>query len=57
MRLSDLLFKAGGFRESAYTKEARSSAGRSPAGDLVRTQALVVLPEKALRGKRMPISR
>ncbi|MGZ9163456.1 MAG: SLBB domain-containing protein, partial [Candidatus Deferrimicrobiaceae bacterium] len=52
MRLSDLLFKAGGFRESAYTKEAEVIRREiSPRGDLVRTQALVVLPEKALRGE------
>jgi protein involved in polysaccharide export with SLBB domain len=52
MRLSDLLFKAGGFRESAYTQEAEVIRRViSPRGDLVRTQALVVLPEKALRGE------
>jgi protein involved in polysaccharide export with SLBB domain len=52
MRLSDLLFKAGGFREGAYTKEAEVIRREiSPRGDLVRTQALVVLPEKALRGE------
>jgi protein involved in polysaccharide export with SLBB domain len=52
MRLSDLLFKAGGFRESAYTKEAEVIRREiSPQGDLVRTLALVVLPEKALRGE------
>ena len=52
MRLSDLLFKAGGFKESAYTKEAEVVRREiSPQGDLVRTQALVVLPEKALRGE------
>ena len=52
MRLSDLLFKAGGFRESAYTKEAEVIRQEiSPQGDLVRTRALVVFPEKALRGE------
>jgi polysaccharide biosynthesis/export protein len=52
MRLSDLLFKAGGFREGAYTKEAEVIRREiSPRGDLVRTQALVVLPEKALQGE------
>jgi polysaccharide export outer membrane protein len=51
MRLSDLLFNAGGPKESAYTKEAEVIRREvSPQGDLVRTQALVVLPEKALRG-------
>ncbi len=50
MRLSDLLFKAGGFREGAYTKEAEVIRREvSPQGDLVRTQALVVFPERALR--------
>jgi len=39
------------FRESAYTKEAEVVRREiSPQGDLVRTQALVVLPEKALPG-------
>ena len=52
MRLSDLLFKAGGFRESAYTREAEVIRREiSPQGDLVRTHAMVVLPEKALRGE------
>ena len=52
MRLSDLLFKAGGFSESAYTKEAEVIRREiSPRGDLVRTHALVVFPEKALRGE------
>jgi polysaccharide export outer membrane protein len=51
MRLSDLLFKAGGFKESAYGREAeivrRSVA---PGGELVKTQTLVVSPERALSG-------
>src|SRR5512143_1699008 len=52
MRLSDLLFKAGGFRESAYTREAEGIRLEvSLQGDLVRTHAMVVLPEKALRGE------
>ena len=52
MRLSDLLFKAGGFRESAYTKEAEVIRREiTPQGDLVRTRALVVFPEKAIRGE------
>ena len=51
MRLSDLLFKAGGFSESAYTKEAEVIRREiSPREDVVRTHALVVFPEKALRG-------
>jgi len=52
MRLSDLLFKAGGFTESAYTKEAEVIRREiSPQEDLVRTHALVVFPEKAVRGE------
>ena len=52
MRLSDLLFKAGGFTESAYTKEAEIIRREiSPQEDQVRTRALVVLPEKAVRGE------
>ncbi|MCL5884150.1 MAG: SLBB domain-containing protein [Deltaproteobacteria bacterium] len=51
MRLADLLFKAGGFKESAYGREAeivrRSIA---PGGELVKTQTLVVSPERALSG-------
>ena len=52
MRLSDLLFKAGGFTESAYTKEAEVIRREvTPQGDLVRTQTLEVSPDKALRGE------
>ncbi len=52
MRLSDLLFKAGGFTESAYTKEAEVIRREiSPREDQVRTRALVVFPEKAVRGE------
>ena len=51
MRLSDLLFKAGGFKESAYTKEAELVRRElTPQGDLVKTQTLVVYPEKAAAG-------
>ncbi len=46
MRVSDLLFKAGGFKESAYTAEAELIRREvTPQGDLVRTQTLVVFPE------------
>jgi protein involved in polysaccharide export with SLBB domain len=52
MRLSDLLFKAGGFKENAYAAEAELIRREvTPQGDLVRTQTLVVLPDKALRGE------
>jgi polysaccharide export outer membrane protein len=51
MRLSDLLYRAGGFRESAYTMEAELIRREvTPQGDLVKTQKLVVSPEKALSG-------
>jgi protein involved in polysaccharide export with SLBB domain len=51
MLLSDLLFKGGGFRESAYTKEAELvRRDVTPEGDLVKIQTLVVYPEKALSG-------
>ncbi|TFG59357.1 MAG: hypothetical protein E4H29_04400, partial [Deltaproteobacteria bacterium] len=50
-RLSDLLFKAGGFQKSAYTKEAELTRREiNPQGDLVKTQTIVVFPEKALAG-------
>jgi protein involved in polysaccharide export with SLBB domain len=51
MRLSDLLFKAGGFKESAYVKEAELVRREvSPQGDLVKTQTQIVHPEKVLSG-------
>ncbi len=51
MRLADLIFKAGGFKESAYTQEAELIRREvTPQGDLVKTQTLVVYPEKALAG-------
>ena len=52
MRLSDLLFKAGGFRESAYAKEAELVRRElTPQGDLVRTQTITVSPERARAGE------
>jgi protein involved in polysaccharide export with SLBB domain len=51
MHLSDLLYRAGGFRVSAYAKEAELIRREvTPQGDLVKTQKLVVSPEKALSG-------
>ena len=51
MRLSDLLFKAGGFKESAYTKEGELIRREvTPRGDLVKTQTMIVFPDKALAG-------
>ena len=51
MLLSDLLFKAGGFRESAYTMEAELIRREvTPRGDLVKTQTMIVFPDKALAG-------
>jgi protein involved in polysaccharide export with SLBB domain len=51
MKLSDLLFKAGGFKENAYGKEAELIR-REPSADgsLVRTRSIVVLPAKAIAG-------
>ncbi|MDO8739480.1 SLBB domain-containing protein, partial [Candidatus Deferrimicrobium sp.] len=52
MRLSDLLFKAGGFKESGYTREAELIRREvTPRGDLVKTQTLIVYPDKVLRGE------
>jgi protein involved in polysaccharide export with SLBB domain len=51
MKLSDLLFKAGGLKESAYTKEAELVRREvNPQGDLVKTQTVVVHPERVLSG-------
>ena len=51
MRLSDLLFKAGGFKESAYAKEGELIRREvTPRGDLVKTQTMIVFPDKALAG-------
>jgi polysaccharide export outer membrane protein len=51
MRLSDLLFKAGGFKESAYAKEGELIRREvTPRGDLVKMQTMIVFPDKALAG-------
>jgi len=51
MFLSDLLFKAGGFRESAYAKEGELIRREvTPRGDLVKTQTIIVFPDRALAG-------
>ncbi|MBP2673823.1 MAG: periplasmic protein involved in polysaccharide export, partial [Deltaproteobacteria bacterium] len=51
MKLSDLLFKAGGVKESAYMREAELIRREvSPQGDLVKTQTIVVYPDRALSG-------
>jgi polysaccharide export outer membrane protein len=51
MRLGDLLFKAGGFKESAYAKEGELIRREvTPRGDLVKTQTMIVFPDKALAG-------
>jgi polysaccharide biosynthesis/export protein len=51
MTLSDLLFKSGGFTESAYTKEGELIRREvTPRGDLVKTQTMIVFPDKALAG-------
>jgi protein involved in polysaccharide export with SLBB domain len=52
MRLSDLLFKAGGFKESAYAKEGELIRREvTPGGDLAKTETVVVYPDKALAGE------
>jgi polysaccharide export outer membrane protein len=51
MRLSDLLYRAGGFRESAYTKEGELIRREvTPQGDMVKMHKVIVSPEKALSG-------
>ncbi|MGZ8447029.1 MAG: SLBB domain-containing protein, partial [Candidatus Deferrimicrobiaceae bacterium] len=51
MKLSDLIFRAGGFKESAYGREAELVRREiAPGGDLVRTETLGVSPEKAMAG-------
>jgi len=51
MNLSDLLFKAGGFKQSAYSKEGELIRREiTPQGDLVKTQTMIVFPDKALAG-------
>jgi len=53
MKLSDLIFKAGGFRESAYAREAELVRREiAPGGELVRTETVVVSPERALSGDK-----
>lgn len=52
MKLSDLLFKAGGFKESAYAREAELVRREiAPGGELVKTETVVVYPERALSGE------
>jgi protein involved in polysaccharide export with SLBB domain len=52
MKLSDLLFKAGGLKESAYPKEAELIRREVAAGgELVRTQTLAVSPERVMAGE------
>jgi protein involved in polysaccharide export with SLBB domain len=51
MKLSDLLFKAGGFRESAYGKEAELIRREvAPDGSLLSVKTVVVFPSKAIAG-------
>jgi protein involved in polysaccharide export with SLBB domain len=52
MKLSDLLFKAGGFKEGAYAREAEITRREvAPGGELVRTRTMTVSPERALYGE------
>jgi polysaccharide export outer membrane protein len=51
MRLTDLLFKAGGFKESAYGKEAELIRREvAPDGSILGTKAIVVRPAGAVAG-------
>lgn len=51
MKLSDLLFKAGGFKESAYAREAELVRREiAPGGELVKTDTIAVYPERVLSG-------
>ncbi len=51
LRLSDLLFKAGGLKESAYGKEAELVRRRiKEDGSLAKTETVAVSPEKVLAG-------
>ena len=51
MRLSDLIFKAGGLKEGAYVKEAELVRREiDSGGELVRIQTISVAPERAISG-------
>lgn len=53
MRLSDLIFKAGGLTEGAYAREAELVRREvAPGGEFVRTETLRVSPERALAGDK-----
>ncbi len=53
MRLSDLIFKAGGFKEGAYVREAEIIRRViATGGDLAKTQTMVVSPEQAIAGDK-----
>ncbi len=52
MKLSDLLFKAGGLKESAYGKDAELVRRRiKEDGSLVKTETVNVSPERVLAGE------
>ncbi len=51
MRLGDLLFRAGGFREGAYAREAELVRRKvAEGGELVTTETIRVFPERAAAG-------
>ena len=53
MKLSDLVFKAGGFREGAYKREAELIRRKvADDGSLVRTETVVVFPERIAGGEQ-----
>ena len=52
MKLSDLLFKSGGFLESSYQKEAELIRREiSEEGDFVSTRTIIVYPDRAVAGE------
>jgi protein involved in polysaccharide export with SLBB domain len=52
MKLSDLLFKARGFKEGAYTQNAELvRRALAPGGEIVKTETLVVSPRRAMAGE------
>jgi protein involved in polysaccharide export with SLBB domain len=52
MKLSDLLFRARGFKEGAYVQNAELvRRAIAPGGELVKTETVVVSPQRAMSGE------
>ncbi len=52
MKLSDLIFKAGGLKESAYGREGELVRREiAPGGEVVKTTTMVISPERAVAGE------